>query len=743
MMERNSEGEKENHNEVEKIQLIDFSSEDDILVDYPFRDSLEDLRLSVTFKDLSEHNISESLKMANQREVENAGNSLHQREEMLSTPEFLEPRRPSYLRKSIAWDNAFFSSDGVLDPEELSAMNNGFKGLETSFFPGIPEDLKMRRSVDSDLTFESLESDAFSLESDAFSLESFDGNLFEDVRASIHRSCGPLKLTSASCDSIIGKAASSDVPDSKKFHVSTQNKGRLSATLGKQTTKFQKSKRMTEFSLPSPNLQHKGEYNLTPKISGAQTTITRQPKRVSLGYGCTGNKRTGNGQGLMVHKKSGSLDSPNSINFSTPLTKSSSTVSLSTTKSSSVAGSSCNELSSATSSKSILSSGTRNIGSSSSKIGSSGSISKPPLRYSGRSRSRLSKETSSIHLLSVSHNSNKSPASSIDGWSSESSSSTCSGTAKRRSSMLEDKLRRDTDQASALNQLTRRRMSADQHMKGALKETASVPIEPPNSLKSSGLRMPSPRIGFFDVDKSGTIETMHFRFRSENTSSDLNVDAVKKRPSKFQPVRCVPGRENNISTLAPGRTMHSKHPDNALSKSTIMKNSLGLALKLRAVTTFEVGNAYCSKTRKVGKGEDERQKIMLTSSLKTEEKRNKGILKNKMGKERKDQKARNSILPEPREPVKKDHDAAPARKLDSPCESKENFEEQVNGLSRCLEAIDLGGNAVKLERIESADGQRFPGGQQQESPGVARIPLADKIIASHRPSPLQISEESN
>lgn len=50
--------------------------------------------------------------MANQRIVENAGNSLHQREEMLSTPEFLEPRRPSYLRKSIAWDNAFFSSDG-------------------------------------------------------------------------------------------------------------------------------------------------------------------------------------------------------------------------------------------------------------------------------------------------------------------------------------------------------------------------------------------------------------------------------------------------------------------------------------------------------------------------------------------------------------------------------------------------------------------------------------------------------
>lgn len=85
----------------------------------------------------------------------------------------------------------------------MSALSNGFKGHESSLFPGIPEDLKMRRSVDSDLTFESLESDAFSL-------ESFDGDLFEDVRASIHRSCGPLKLTSASCDSII--AATPSVP---------------------------------------------------------------------------------------------------------------------------------------------------------------------------------------------------------------------------------------------------------------------------------------------------------------------------------------------------------------------------------------------------------------------------------------------------------------------------------------------------------------------------------------------------
>lgn len=458
----------------------------------------------------------------------------------------------------------------------------------------------------------------------------------------------------------------------------------------------------------------------------------------------------------MVPKQSASVDSPSSINFLTPLTKSSSTVSLTTTKSSSVAGSSCDEFSSNSSCKSILSSGTRNLSSSSSKIASSNSNYKPPLRNSGRSRSRLSNETSSIQLLSMSRHSNNSPASSLDGWSSESSSSTCSGATKRKSGNLEAKLRTDTHQASGLHQFTHGIMSADQHMEGALKEASSVPIEPPNTSKPSGLRMPSPKIGFFDEDKSvvrTTTDTMQFRFRSQNAVSDLNVTAVKKRPSKIQPLRYVhiPGTRNNIgSPLTPGlhctsstrpqRTMHFKQLDNALTKSTVMKNSLGPDLKLRTDTSFEVDNAYCSKTRKVGKGEDDRKKIMVTSALKTEEKRNKGILKNKLGKEGKDQKAGNGILLETVNPVKKDH--ASARELHSLGESKENFEDQVNGLSRHFEVIDLGGNAIELEgrnsnafeHNESVDGERFVSGQQQDSPSITRIPLADKIVGCDFPS---------
>lgn len=83
---------------------------------------------------------------------------------------------------------------GVLDPEELCAMNKGFKRRESFLFPGIQENLKMRRSADSESTFDS----------DEFSLESVEGDLFEDIRASIHRSCGT--FTTTSCKSICGKA---------------------------------------------------------------------------------------------------------------------------------------------------------------------------------------------------------------------------------------------------------------------------------------------------------------------------------------------------------------------------------------------------------------------------------------------------------------------------------------------------------------------------------------------------------
>ncbi|XP_078435474.1 uncharacterized protein LOC144706414 isoform X2 [Wolffia australiana] len=51
------------------------------------------------------------------------------------------------LRKSLAWDKAFFTSAGVLDPEELADVNNTFRNTKKQSLPEIPED--ERKSSDS------------------------------------------------------------------------------------------------------------------------------------------------------------------------------------------------------------------------------------------------------------------------------------------------------------------------------------------------------------------------------------------------------------------------------------------------------------------------------------------------------------------------------------------------------------------------------------------------------------------
>ncbi|KAK9913301.1 hypothetical protein M0R45_037123 [Rubus argutus] len=48
------------------------------------------------------------------------------------------------VRKSLAWDSAFFTSPGVLDSEELSIVNKGSKKCETQKLPGVEEVLRGR-----------------------------------------------------------------------------------------------------------------------------------------------------------------------------------------------------------------------------------------------------------------------------------------------------------------------------------------------------------------------------------------------------------------------------------------------------------------------------------------------------------------------------------------------------------------------------------------------------------------------
>ncbi|XP_074347621.1 uncharacterized protein LOC141686485 [Apium graveolens] len=620
---------------------------------------------------------------------------------------------------------------GVPDVKGLPVINEEFEKKE----PIVSED----RSVGSDFTFESFDG------ADAFSLECLEEDIFDDVRASIYRSCGTPIFSSASRDSAVGKASALS---SKKVHASsqTQKTKDSSANLRRQLPTARKAKAMTVSSPHSQNLlQHiKGGYDSTPSV---------QSKRASSGYGGVNNRKTG--EGLMMPQVSASVDSPGFKNFLTPPAKSSYRSPRSVTKSPSLARSSCDQFSSALSSKPLSSRGTGHSGTNSSKIASSGSISKPPLGYSRRSK--LNNQTSSIHLLSKSLQLNNSPASSIDRWSSQ-SSSTFRATEKLKSGKFEGKLKGETNKATAAHHLTPTKMLPDQRFKEAPKEVSPLPEgtpkcfntsglqtpspkqgfsdevskslssfgETPKSSKPSGLRMPSPRHGFFDEEKSmvrSTIEIMPFQLSSPDAWSDPSANALIRRNG--------PGNKKNIGSPLT-RSLHctpSTRPQNAIHSRGIDD-----------ISTPSTG---------------------MRHSMKTEERGNKMISKYKIGKKGEDQKAENGISLDTMKPPKKGEQTVDELLLESDHqllgESKENFEDQVKNLNIYFEVIDVGRSAIETDGEKSnagaqdgfvVDGEQFLRGQQQDSATITRIPFAEvpssfDEVASTFPSSDSAKKENN
>ncbi|KAL5678001.1 hypothetical protein ACJX0J_014132, partial [Zea mays] len=99
--------------------------------------------------------------------------------ERTDSPEQRKAKKGVNLRKSLAWDSAFFTSEGVLDTEELAIVNSTFRKTQGSRLPGIVEE--MSRSG---------ESATSTLESESWVMESVETELFDNVRASIQRSLG-------------------------------------------------------------------------------------------------------------------------------------------------------------------------------------------------------------------------------------------------------------------------------------------------------------------------------------------------------------------------------------------------------------------------------------------------------------------------------------------------------------------------------------------------------------------------
>ncbi|KAG2645656.1 hypothetical protein PVAP13_2KG439600 [Panicum virgatum] len=122
--------------------------------------------------------------------------------ERAESPKQRKAKMGANLRKSLAWNSAFFTSEGVLDTEELAIVNSTFRKTQGSRLPGIVEE--MRKSG---------ESTSSNLESETWAMESLETELFDNVRASIQRSLGkPNKVPGGPAASSKPPKATANVP---------------------------------------------------------------------------------------------------------------------------------------------------------------------------------------------------------------------------------------------------------------------------------------------------------------------------------------------------------------------------------------------------------------------------------------------------------------------------------------------------------------------------------------------------
>ncbi|GAV82274.1 hypothetical protein CFOL_v3_25726 [Cephalotus follicularis] len=565
----------ENNSElgIRGFSLIDVSSEDDCLINSSFGDPC-DFQFSEKQKEQKRVSFLEN------EDANNADTfSVHSFEEMEQMPQPLESLEQEMklksmkcnLRKSLAWDSAFFTSAGVLDPDELSSMIGGTEKGENFMLTSIQE--AGHRSTDSMST----------LASDSLTLDSIEADLFEDVSASIQKSS-----QASNKEKLNGKVGSKVVETqtiraSKKVDLASQNKLKPKAAHKKPSAGMQAPgktmKQVFACAQVSQPVATNGEsifsVSKPPKVLGKVNPIsTISTKRATLGS---------NRIKLEKDKASDRIDFAGTVALSSKVPASRVLGSivprptLSSKSSSSSSAAAKRELrtscSSVDSSDSASSTGNGKASLNSIKWNnatksdfSSNSIVKTPSRSVSRNKSNSGSPHLPACLMSATTlSSSISPASSISEWSSASSSASTVNLKSNNSKVGLDSssrkgfsVKRDNPQV-----LDSQNNCDEQHsigndtqvtelpggcVKGASTRTGAP--HPPASMKPSGLRLPSPKIGFFDGVRSTG--------RSPNGSMQSHPDLPSGLPKIGGSGRISPSKGSNrakLGKLQPTRTV--------------------------------------------------------------------------------------------------------------------------------------------------------------------------------------------
>lgn len=505
--------------QIRELNLIDVSFEDDSLINFAGP-------LEPSFSENQEQKHVRFLDPFDSPNVEASFNSLEEGEQgspLLGSSE--TEKRSSVkcnLRKSLAWDNAFFTSEGFLEPDELSSMIGGTEKTNKHVLPGIEEDI--HRSTDSLST----------LNSDTMTLKSLEVDLFEDVRASIQKSSKASNVANSNSKTKLGVAESQTI-QSSKVDLASRDKIMPKAPLKKPSVGTQGSGKATkQVSVRPQTSQSVAKNDLStrspckpPRVVSRNSAISNiSTKRASLGANRIklekDHSKTASVRVVPAPKVTASGSSQNVVPRPTPpsrsLHSSAATQTQLTTSCSSLDSSGSG--SSGSTGKHSLNSMKRNgSGSRIQNRSSSGSTFKSLSKTATRSKIQSESSHLTAYLRSATKvSSSISPASSISEWSLESTSSTATAihrTKSTRTSLDSSSSAGVSVNGDAPQVLDSCNSSENQcsvgddskapgflgeHVKGTSMGTSALLC--PTLSKPSGLRMPSPKIGFFDGVRS-------------------------------------------------------------------------------------------------------------------------------------------------------------------------------------------------------------------------------------------------
>ncbi|KAE8815659.1 endochitinase A-like [Hordeum vulgare] len=423
--------------------------------------------------------------------------------ERAQSPKKAKPKGGVNLRKSLAWDKAFFTSEGVLDTEELGIVNSTFRKSHGSrLLPGIAEEL--RRST---------ESTTSTLDSESFVLESLETELFDNVRASIQRTLGkPDKapgVASASSKTPRATAKAPPVTARKGVDRIPQAQSKIRPPASTSNGSVGGSKQRPQVTLKEPaagrvavSKAAEAKPSSKPPRALPRVATMRAPTNTAVTSGIS-DKRSSTGG--VVNRQTIAKSANSSANV--PSRPGGGTKNNSTSKSGALSSAASSSLHSAPMAGGKTKSPTL--------ISKNRTTQRIPIRAS--SRSDIRKVDPARASRNKSHGEGASPivspSSSVDSMCSVISGVSTASTVGRashtsetfstRSSSLSPSTRKSNDHP--LTTLPRPQIVAEGQASRTFSDNVKSDVNTStqgNGFKPSGLRRPTPKIGYFDAEKS-------------------------------------------------------------------------------------------------------------------------------------------------------------------------------------------------------------------------------------------------